>query len=445
MKSDRDKSIPHNIELEIDGISSQGQGVGRYQGLALFVAGALPGERVRAQVTRQRKNYAQARLIELLRPAPGRTEPACPAYACCGGCSLLHADYQLELELKRRILEQSLSRLAGLNLKIPLPLASQPHRHYRNRVVLHYHQGRLGFYDSASHSLSSGGLPDDCLLPHQSLLRLTALARRTLSSYEKELRGLRGLALRCNSEAAELMLSFLCDRPLPVLPRLTEALTQSEPSLRSVWQNSGPPAYGVYGAGWRLLSGREKLSDSIGNIKIELSPASFCQVNPTQTLQLYQAVRDFAAPKGSRTLLDLYSGVGCIALHLAARAQQVIGVESYGPAVADAEHNAGLNHIANCSFIKGEAEDVLPRLAAQGQEADTVVLDPPRSGCAPALLHALARVGPERVVYVSCDPATLARDLSLLATLGYETRQVRPVDMFPCTAHLETVVLLVKK
>ena len=435
-KPDEDR-LEQNAELTVDGVTSDGRGVGRLQGLAVFVEGALPGERVLARITGRKKNYALARTLRVLEASPGRAEPSCPWYDVCGGCSLQHADYQTELEIKRLILQQSLRRLAGQELEVPLPLPSPTPLHYRNRAVLHYDGTSLGFYNERSHQPVPVA---SCQLLRPELNDLLALVRDTLPA--SGLPELRGAALRCSADGQRLLLTFICHKRQGRLSAVAEELMRKQPKLISVWENDGPPVYSVYGEKWRLLAGAEKLRDQIGPVAVDLSPASFLQVNPGQTTALYDLVRGFAGLDGSQRVLDLYSGVGSIALYLAGSARQVWGVESYAPAAADAADNAALNGADNCRFETGRAEDILPRWAQQGRRFDRAVLDPPRAGCDKRLLDAVARMAPPRLVCVSCAPATLARDLAVLRSCGYAVEKLQPADMFPRTCHVETVCCL---
>ena len=427
------------IELDIDGVTSEGKGVGRLDGLAVFVAGALPGERVTARVIARKKTFAEADLEQVSDPSPGRVTPVCPVYADCGGCSLQHADYQTELQLKQQIVRQSLRRLGAQDIDVPLPLAAARPNGYRNRAVLHYEGGRLGFYNESGRRITP---LESCGLLMPALNELLRQIQQTLFSYKDDLTGLREVGLRCDSSGERKLAAFICDRSLPVLEDISDELVSKTEGLESVWENRGPQVYGAYGDKWRLLRGSGRLRDKVGPVLLDLSPASFLQVNPEQTIALYDLVRDFAALSGKERVLDLYSGVGSIALYLAPFAAQVRGVESYAPAVDDAKANAALNGADNCRFYCGRAEDVLPRWAASGLAFDVAILDPPRAGCDKRLLDAVAAIAPPGLVYVSCAPATLARDLKILTAHGYIIEKLQPVDMFSRTCHCETVVQL---
>jgi len=431
------------ISLSIDGVASGGEGVGRGGQGAVFVPGALPGERVTARLTRQKKNYARAELTRVLEASPDRVEPPCPYFGRCGGCSLQHAAYPAQLELKRRMVEQTLRRIGGAEVAVPLTLGAERPFHYRCRAVLHaelQNEGAdFGFYQPDSHLLTPA---DSCLLLTAPLLDLIALLRQGLPDYAPALPGLRELSLRCSADGQRLLLSFVADRPLEILPRLVAELAASEPRLASVWENSGGPVYGVYGPDWRHLSGAAYLSDELAGVKLEVAPAAFTQVNPEQTARLYGVAAAYAGQEAGGDLLDLYCGLGGVGLALAGPETRLIGVESYGPAVEAARRNAGLNGREQAVFFAGRAEEVLPGLQEQGIRPGTAVLDPPRSGCAEQALAALVTLMPRRIVYISCAPATLARDLKYLAAGGYRLEQVQPVDMFCQTAHVECVIMM---
>lgn len=431
------------MELEISGVSAEGEGVGRLEGKAVFVPGALPGELVTARLLQNQKSMARAALTQVLRPHPQRRQPLCPWYAQCGGCALQHADYDLQLELKQQIVAQTLRRIGGIECETPLPWPSPNILSYRNRATFHavsdVNGVRLGFYAPNSRRLCP---VDDCLLLRPPLRDLLGLVQERLRG--RSLPGLREVVLRCNNGGDELLLTLVSDHHLLPLKQVALDLCAAEPRLSAMWECSGPPAYGVYGRQWRLLAGAERLRDQSGSLRLELSPAAFTQVNPEQGLALYQLVQDWAAVDKSQTVLDLYSGAGAIALFLAASAGRVIGVESHAPAVADAGRNAQLNQIYNCQFMADSVERALPRLAVRGVSPAVIVADPPRAGCEPSAIRAILSLSPQRLIYVSCAPATLARDLRLLVSGGYEPTRVQPLDMFSQTSQVETVVLLEK-
>ncbi|MDO4733583.1 MAG: 23S rRNA (uracil(1939)-C(5))-methyltransferase RlmD, partial [Bacillota bacterium] len=432
------------VQLEISGWAGDGCGAARLpDGKAVFVSRAMPGEKVLATVTKEKKSCAWARLEELIQPAAGRVSPACPHYAGCGGCVLQHMDYQTQLEYKRDQVAQALRGIGKLDVEVLPVLPAESPWGYRNRVVFHVQQEpelRFGLYQEKSRRLS----PPDCPLLRQPLRELAEKLARFLPLHASCLKGLRELALRCDHSGDKLLLSFVADHPLKALEALAAELAEEEPRLVSIWENSGSPVYSVYGEDWRHLWGEEYLLDQLAGVELELSPAAFLQVNHGQAERLYAQVRRFLGELRGKRLLDVYCGVGSIGLAFCGELGQLIGVESYAPSVAAAKRNAERNGFEDCRFFCGPAEQVLPELLKQGLRVDKLVLDPPRAGCERAALAAIADMVPESLVYVSCDPATLARDLAILVEGGYEVQAVQPVDLFPQTSHVETVCLLSK-
>ena len=433
------------IELDITGLTAKGDGLGRHNGLAVFVPGALPGERVRAGLEQVKKNYARAMLTEILRQSGDRVLPACPFFAKCGGCVLQHLAYKEQLVWKRRWLKDALLRVGGLKAEVLPAIGAKRQTGYRDRAQLHcaWQNGRLklGFFAHGSHELTKGA---SCLLLRPLLTRIARLLTELPPHTAELLAPLRHAALRCDSRGEQAMLTLVgeMEQPGQKLLALAAGLMEREPRLVSVWANRGKAVYGIYGANWCKLAGAEKLPDSMGDLRLSVSPGAFTQINSPQARMLYEGVAHYAALSGCETVLDAYSGVGSVALYLADKALFVTGVEEYAPAVADAVANAKLNGITNCRFTAGRAEDVLPRLKAKGFCARVAVVDPPRAGCAAPALKALAEIKPKRIVYVSCDPATLARDARQLALSGYTLTQAQPLDMFPHTGHVEAIALL---
>lgn len=436
-------SVGAEIEIDIQGFASSGSGVGRLDGLAVFVPGALPGERVRARITRLRGNYAEARLVGLLREAVERMRPPCPIFGRCGGCAMQQAGYDFQLQLKQGFVRDTLRRIGKIETAVGETIASPEPYHYRHRM--HYHaawvKGKLqmGFFVQRSRIMVEAAA---CLLAALPIASLAQVLPELLAPFREDLADLRGVVLRSNSAGDQMLLTLLVNTPVMRGEELARQLQGAVSNLSAVWECAGAPRNGIYGGHWRLLAGRGYLGERLCGQEMRLAPASFTQVNPAVAERLYQLVGAYAALAGGETVLDLYSGAGAIALLLAGQAGQVIGVESYEPAVADATRNAELNGAGNCRFICGSVEQVLPQLAEQGIAVDVAVLDPPRAGCEAAALEALLRLGPCRIIYVSCDPATLARDLRRLAEGGYQVGAVQPLDMFPQTGHVETVVLL---
>ena len=435
-----------NYQLQIEGFTAEGAGVARLDGLAVFVPGALPGEVVNVRLIHRRSNFAISQLIECLSPSPARCIPLCPHYHHCGGCLLQHASYEEQLRLKRTIVSDALKRIAKIDdIVVAKTLGAHNCFAYRNRVSYHVRwcekKAQLGFYSPKSRDFIAAA---DCPLAVPQITTLAEQLPDILTKYGGQLATLREVVIRSNSAGDSLLLTMVGDRPLPAASAVAADAGKAEPLLHSVWECSGKPVFSIYGDQWRLVAGEPVLPEQLCGVKMELSPATFTQVNPEQTAVLYQQIAAAAGLTGNETVLDLYSGAGAIALYLAGQAAAVTGIESYLPAVDDAQRNAALNGIKNCRFICGEAEKVLPSLAADGMSADLAVLDPPRCGCNKEVLAVLLSITPARIVYVSCDPATLARDLRILCAEAYQVASVQPIDMFPQTGHVETIVLLSK-
>jgi len=418
------------LTLTVTSLNSEGQGVGRADGFVVFVPDAISGETVRAHIIKAGKNHAVAKLIEVLEPSPDRVTPRCPISSVCGGCTLQHMSYARQLVAKRQIVEDALTRLggfAGVQVELTLPM-TDPWR-YRNKGSFPFDGTNLGLYAARSHRL----IPiDDCPIQNE---RVMQIAKRV-----EPFAGLRHAVAR-TTEAGETMAVIVTAKTLSKAQE--EKLKSSLPDVNSLYHNlNAKDTNVIFGPDFRLLQGKPTLQTQIGGLTFAVGPASFLQVNPKQTETLYAEALRLLAPKAGETVVDIYCGIGTLTLLAAKHAAQVIGIESVAAAVENARQNAILNSITNADFIAGNAEDILPKLVADGLRSDAILLDPPRKGCDPAVLHAIAACRPSRVAYISCNPATLARDLKLLCADGYTPAYVQPVDMFPHTAHIETVALL---
>lgn len=444
------------IEAEVHGLGHAGEGVARYQNFTLFIPGGLPGDRLRARVTEVKKNFGRAELLAVLAPAPGRVTPPCPVYAECGGCQLQHLDYAAELAAKREQVRNALERLGGLKgVPVHPTLGMAEPWRYRNKaqfpVGVLGDQVVAGFFAPGSHRIVD---IDDCLIQHPVANRILRevkelAARYRVPIYDERshtgvLRHVLVRVARHGGDAMAVLVTATAD--LPHDHEIAGELMARIPELISVWQNINPERTNVVlGEESVHLAGQEGLVDRIGDLEFFISPRSFFQVNPAQTEVLYRKALEYAALHGGEVVIDAYSGIGTISLFLARQAGQVYGIEEVPEAVADARANAERNGIANATFLAGAVEEVLPRLYAEGVRPDVVVFDPPRKGCDPAVLEAAVAMAPRRMVYVSCNPATLARDLGMLAEKGYRTLEVQPVDMFPHTHHVESCALLVRE
>ncbi|HOV80896.1 MAG TPA: 23S rRNA (uracil(1939)-C(5))-methyltransferase RlmD [Bacillota bacterium] len=446
------------FSLYISGMTHGGEGVGRYKEVAVFVPGSVPGETVTAEAVELKKNYARARLLEIVERSPHRRSPECARFEPCGGCCLQHIDYREQLRLKAALVRDSLVRITGLHNAPVRDTAGMNYPwHYRNKAAFQVEEtdGRyqLGFYEEGSRNIAAFFKDRDhlgCLLVDGELNETASLVEKLLNKHgcavdkqNRPGRFFRQVLLRKGFYTGEVMVVLVTGEEEWLQEKaFVKELLSSLPGLASVVRNINRPPGSVPGRKNRLLAGKEYITDRLGHLIFRISSSSFYQVNPEQTLVLYQKVLEYAALSGVETALDAYSGIGTIALFLAGRAKKVYGLEIVPEAVEDARRNAVLNGITNVEFLAGEVERSLPRMAAQGIRPDVVVLDPPRRGCDRETLDAVVRMQAARVVYVSCNPGTLARDLRYLTDKGYQVAEVQPVDMFPWTYHVEAIVLL---
>lgn len=537
------------VDVDVtDGMGQHGEGVGKLDGFTLFIQGALPGERVRVKVLKLKKKYGYAKLLEVLKPSPHRTEAPCPLFGRCGGCQLQHVRYEEQLRLKRQIVIDNLERIGKLQVQkddesgeasglsgvlseseqrladaygaadqallsvdsagvgtgdgnaadadsnVSRPSIGSPADrlnvadqgedasaigeagegaegssgvvvhptlgmkepwHYRNKaqVPVGVENGRLlaGFYALGSHRIID---MDACLIQDehndQAIQTVKDLAQELgISIYDEENhRGLlRHIAVRKGFKTGEMMIVLVTNgRDIPKQDAWVQLIREQVPNVASICQNMNTKRTNViFGEETRVLWGRDVIYDEIGDVRFAISARSFYQVNPVQTKVLYEKALEYAELSGKETVIDAYCGIGTISLFMARHADKVYGVEIVPEAVEDARRNALINDIRNAEFEVGKAEEVLPAWQKQGIRADVIVVDPPRKGCDEALLETILQMKPKRVVYVSCNPSTLARDLRILEDGGYRTVEVQPVDMFPHTVHVESVSLMVRK
>ena len=460
------------LELQIDGLGHDGEGVGRAQGFTFFIPGAIPGDQVLAVVKQVKKNYGFAEVVKVISPSPDRVMPECSVFGRCGGCALQHMDYQAQLRWKRQRVVDALQRIGGFSDPVVHETIgmAQPFR-YRNKgqypVTLSGEQLVAGFYAKGSHEVVAC---QDCLIQHPLNNRIVSEVSRLamefgLDAYNEHTgQGfLRHILIKTGFETGEALCVLVTngrdfpegdgdakDSKVDRNSRRSGAefgrrLQQAVPELVGVVQNINTQKTNVIlGDETRTLWGRDALIDELCGLQFKISARSFFQVNPLQTAVLYNKALEYAALNGTETVLDLYCGIGTISLLLAGRSRQVIGVEYVEDAVVDARNNAEMNGISNVDFYAGDAGTVLENLAGEGINFDVAVLDPPRAGCDAKVLRILANLKVPRIVYVSCNPASLARDLKLLAEMGYGLKEAQPVDMFPQTSHVECVVLMSK-
>ena len=445
------------VTLKIEDCGIDGEGIGKADGFTVFVKDAVIGDTVRAKIMKAKKNYGYGRLEEIITPSPDRVEPKCQFARQCGGCQLQALSYEKQLEFKTSKVRGHLERIGGFT-DIPMEkiLGMDQPFHYRNKAqfpVGKSKDGRIitGFYAGRTHSIIENR---DCALGvtrnKEVLDRVIAYMEKFhIQPYDENTgKGLvRHVLIRYGFFTDEMMVCLIINgEKLPGEEALVKSLCQI-PETVSVMVNVNKKRNKVIlGEKVRLLWGQPYITDKIGEISYQISPLSFFQVNPYQTGRLYGKALEYAQLSGNETVWDLYCGIGTISLFLAQKAKMVRGVEIIPAAIENAKENARLNGFANTEFFVGKAEEVLPeQFARTGERADVIVVDPPRKGCDETLLSTIIKMQPDRVVYVSCDSATLARDLKYLCERGYELKKVCPVDMFPNTVSVETVVLLSHK
>lgn len=442
--------------MDIERVALEGRGVGRLDDLVVFVDKALPGERVRACVSRVKRRFAQARAVEILRPAPERIEGRCSHLAECGGCTWQEFDYPAQLVAKTCLVQEALERIGGFrDVEVPPALASPDRFFYRNKMEFSFFAGREGEIVLGLHTPGAFDRVFDLhacyLMSEQSnriVERVRELARRSgkPAYHSRRHEGFwRYLVVREGKNTGQTMVNLVThEGPIPNQQEIVETLTSEFPSIVSLVRNvNSRRATIAVGEREELLHGVPELEEQIGGLRFRISSNSFFQTNPRQAERLFGLAVEWADLHGDEEVLDLYAGTGAISLFLAQRARRVTGVELVEDAVAGAERNARLNGIDNCRFLPGEVHGFFRRRAAEASAAHVVIADPPRAGLHAGVVQALRLLHPSRIVYVSCNPATLARDLQLLCAGGrYLLRRVQPVDMFPHTYHIETVALL---
>ncbi|MBE6065158.1 23S rRNA m(5)U-1939 methyltransferase [Clostridium cochlearium] len=452
------KDIPvkkNNIyRVSITGMGTKGEGIGKIDNFTIFIPGAILGEEVEVNIIKVNKNYAVGKLLNIIIASEERVKPICDIYTRCGGCQLQHMSYKEQLNFKRQKVKDALLRLGGIDVEVePVLGIKNPYR-YRNKVQLpigkENEKVSIGFYAPRSHNIID---LKTCLIQDEKADDIIKILREWIEKFnvpiynEKEHKGnLRHIMVRTAFKTGEVMVVLVTkDKNLPHKEELINKLIENLQGVVSIIQNiNSQKTNVVLGKESIVLWGKDKIIDYIANFKFAITPLSFFQVNPIQTEVLYNKALEYADLKGNEVVFDAYCGTGTISLFLSQKAKKVYGVEIVAEAIESAKLNAKENNVDNVDFIVGESEKVIPELIEKGIKADVVVVDPPRKGCEKSLLEAMANMSPEKIVYVSCDPATLARDLGVLEKLGYKTIRVQPVDMFSNTYHVENVVLLEK-
>ena len=452
-------SIPvqknETILIDIVSIGEAGEGIGKIDGFTLFIHGAIPGDKVKAKIIKVKKAYGIGKLIQVVTPSVDRVNPPCPYVDQCGGCQVQHVDYSAQLRYKHDFVKSSMERIGKIDVEVEPTLGMDDPFRYRNKgqypVGGETKSPKIGFFKARTHEVID---VDVCLLQSKAADLVVNIIREELPKLnwpiydEKKNKGfLRHILVRTAYKTGDMMLVFVVKgNKLQGAHKLIDRLRAEVPELKSIILNENKSKGNrVLGFKNKTVWGDDKITDYIGDLSFEISPLSFFQVNPVQTEKLYGKALEFAGLTGVETVFDIYCGIGSISLFLAQKAKKVIGVEIVEDAIKDARANAIRNGLINTEFHVGAAEVVIPELYEKGYKADVVVVDPPRKGCDEVVLQTIANMKPDRIVYVSCKASTLARDLRILEDLGYKTTKVQPVDMFPMTGHVETVVQMQRK
>ena len=440
--------------VAIRDLGVHGEGIGSVDGFTVFVPGALPGETVTAEITLLKKSYAMGELLSIEQESPFRVVPECSVYENCGGCQLSYLTYEGQLDIKYRRVKDVIERIAGESGDLVRPVLPAAHPFaYRNKMAvpagLVKGKAALGCYRQGSHDI----IPvSSCAIQKEENNRLLRFARRFIEKYgisvydEKTRKGsLRHVLGRVGDGGKMMAILVTASETLPEEKRWIEEIKKELPEVVSLWHNiQSKPGNTILGAKIRHLWGRETLTASLCGLRFEVSPSSFFQVHKEQAEILYEKALAYADLKGGETVIDAYCGTGTISLCLAKKAKRVIGIEIVRPAIEDAKKNAKKNHMENTEFYAADAGKLMPQLYRKGLVPDVIVMDPVRAGCSEEVLKAAAGMNPKRIVYVSCNPATFARDAKILKSEGYEIKEIQPVDMFPQTMHVEAIVLLSK-
>lgn len=447
------------VEVVVNALGNEGEGVGHTQdGYTVFVKDALPGDVIRAKLMKCKKQYAFGRLVEILTPSKDRVEAVCEKARVCGGCQIQEIAYEKQLEFKADKVKGNLVRIGGVkNPPMESIIGMEDPWRYRNKAqfpIGRTKEGKIvaGFYAGRTHAIVP--VPDnDCVLGREVNAKILGKVISHMETYDiepyDEATGtglVRHVLIRCGYSTDEIMVCLVVNgTKIPEEDALADSLMEI-PGMTSIMLNTNMDQTNVIlGDQVRTIRGESYITDQIGDVKFCISPLSFYQVNPVQTEKLYRKALEYAGLTGKETVWDVYCGIGTISLFLAQKAKKVYGVEIVPDAIEDAKKNAALNGIHNVKFFVGKAEDVLPKQYEKHQiYADVIVVDPPRKGCEQAVLDTIIKMEPKRVVYVSCDSATLARDVKALTENGYVLKSVTPVDQFCHTAHVESVVLLSK-
>ena len=434
------------VTIKIEDVSFEGQGIGKSHGLTFFVADTLPGDFVEVLPTKMKKKYAFGEVISFLESSKDRIDPHCPHEKECGGCTFQRYSYEAQLKLKERQIGEKLVRLAGIENPLVKPIVGMDNPfEYRNKAVFQVDPilGYVGYHEKKSHHVVDTPY---CMLQAEPANVVGQVIRKYIRDNRTTISQ---LVVKAAFTTGEVMVVLISEKPH--LPNQDSLIQQLDDAIEALEPINGGAVYSLESVTLKekgkdrniLLAGKQTIIEEMMGLEFEISANSFYQVNPIQAERLYQKALEYADLKGDENVLDIYCGVGTIGLLAARTAKRVLGIESVKDAIINANRNATINGLVNITFKWGKAEEELPK--GLEWKPDVVFLDPPRVGCAPELLEVVAKASPKRIVYLSCDPATLSRDLKYLTQEGYEFVEATPVDMFPWTNHVETVVLMSRK
>ena len=443
--------------VDIVDIGQGGVGVGKYDGFTVFVDGGLINDKLKVKINKSKKNYAVGDIVEIIEASPFRVKRKCSdSLKQCGGCQIQELDYQKQLDIKTNEVKQVISRIGKLeDVIVHETLGMEDPIRYRNKAQFPIQKVNgspvIGFYKKKSHDI----IPtDECIIQHEINDKIIKIIKTYINAYkvsvydEKTHTGvLRHLVTKVGFTTNEVMVVLVANgNKLPNLNELASVLKENIPGFKTLVVNVNKAKTNVIlGRENIVVYGEGKINDYIGDLVFEISPLSFFQVNPLQTEVLYNKALEYADLQENDTVFDIYCGIGTISLFLAQKAKKVYGIEIVEDAIKDAKINARLNNLDNTEFYAGKAEEVVPKMYQDGKRANVVVVDPPRKGCDEKVLDTIVSMEPDKVVYVSCNPSTLARDLAYLDERGYKCVEVQPVDMFPHTMHVESVAKIIKK
>jgi len=436
-------------EVEIVGLGDGGEGVGKIDNFTIFVEGGLPSEKISVEVIEVKKNYAVGKLKKILRESSARIQPACKFFPQCGGCQLQHLNYPTQLEIKKQKVIDAVERIGKIfDAEIFDTIGAENFLHYRNKMQFPVGENLMcGCYVKKSHKIID---LESCLIQREGNNKILRAVKKVAKKFniqpynEKTGAGiLRHIMGRVGFDNELMIVLVTATKKIPQEKNFVAELLKEIPEVASIQQNIQPAKNNVIlGNESKILFGSPTITEKIFDLKFNISARSFFQVNTAQAEILYQTALDFADLSGSEIVIDAYCGTGTLSLFLAKSAKKVFGIEIEKSAIEDAKINARQNKISNAEFIVGDAVKIIPDLYAKKIFADIVIVDPPRAGCDKKVLETFAAMKPKKIIYVSCNPATLARDLKILSELNYIAKKIQPVDMFPMTSHIETVAQL---